>query len=240
MRVFACFILCAMAFIQANAEILIKQRLNVAIDITPKQYSSNITILASEELQKLKTLSLENKNAIIKTFNAINDFLGSNSICKGGSFVINPSYHYRDGKRVQEGFEINFSLHCQFMESKKKEYNAILEKIETEVSKNALLMFLLPSVELSVSDRDFKQSDSVLNAKLLAFALETAEEYGKLTHKKCSIKEIVLGDASSVGVMLKRESHLMPSVKNALEDITLPSASDTRKSLSGNVTFACQ
>lgn len=88
--------------VSAVAETLIKQRLNVVIDIEPKQYSNNLVVSGSKELQKLKSLSLENKNAIIKTFNGINDFLGNDSICRGGGFAINPSYYYKDGKKYKK------------------------------------------------------------------------------------------------------------------------------------------
>ncbi|MBX7490859.1 hypothetical protein [Helicobacter turcicus] len=240
MRFFSFVFLCVIVLIPVSAETLIKQRLSVAVDVTPTQYSSNITITASKELQKLKTLSVENKNAIIKTFNAINDSLGNDSICKGGSFAINPSYYYKDGKKIQEGFETNFALHCEFKESKKQEFNAILENIEAEVSKNPFLMFAFPSVDLNVSDVDFQKSDSVLNVKLLNLALEKANEYGKLTKKKCSIKEITLGDLGNVDVVALRESRLMQSAKNTLEDISLPSAKDAQKNLWGNVVFSCK
>lgn len=241
MRFFYLLFLCVVVSVSASAETLIKQRLSVVVDIKPKQYSSNLVVSGSKELQKLKSLSLENKNAIIKTFNRINDFLGSDSICKGGGFAISPSYYYKDGKKIQEGFETNFILYCEFVESQKQEYNTILEKIESEVSKNPFLMFAVPRVDLGVNKAEFQESDALLNVELLKLALEKAKEYGKLTKKKCSIKEITLGDIGDIDqITFKAESRLMQSSKNALEDIVLPSAKKEQKTLWGNAIFSCK
>ncbi|WP_299548812.1 hypothetical protein [uncultured Helicobacter sp.] len=198
MRFIYFLFLCVVVSISASAETLIKQRLNVIIDVEPKQYSSNLVVSGSKELQKLKSLSLENKNAVIRTFNTINDFLRNDNICKGGSFAINPSYHYKDGKKTQEGFEADFALHCEFVESQRQEYNAILEKIESEVSKNPFLVFAFPKIDLNISKEEFEKSDAFLNTELLKLALEKTKEYGKLTKKKCSIKEITLGDIRDI------------------------------------------
>lgn len=241
MRLFIFFILFFFMYLPASAETLIKQQLNVSIDIRPKQYLSNIVIYGSKELQKLKTLSLENKNTIIKTFNSINNFLDENSICKGGSFAVNPSYFYKDGKKTQEGFEVDFSLNCEFEESKMKEYNAILERIEIEVSKNPLLIFAFPRVSLGVSEAELYNSDSMLNVELVNLALKKAKEYGELTKKKCSIREIILGNVGRIDrEKVNMEAYFMQSSKNILEDVALPSAKDMRKSLSGDVVFSCK
>ncbi|TLD84995.1 hypothetical protein LS70_000050 [Helicobacter sp. MIT 11-5569] len=243
MRLFLAIALFLFALLPVNAaETLIKQRLNTTLNLSPTKYSSNPVITASKELQKLKTLGVEDKNAIIKTFNAINAFLGSDSICKGGSFAINPAYYYKDGKKIQEGFETNFTLNCVFVESQKQEFNAILDKIQAEVSKNTFLMFPIPRVDLGVDEKVFSESDSVLNAKLLNLALQKAKEYSNLTQKKCSIKEITLGDEGSFDkTPLKAEAQLMrATAKNSLEDIALPSARESQKSLWGDVIFSCK
>ena len=82
---------CALTVLPASAEMLIKQALQVEREVKPTQYSSHITIQGSKALETLNQLSIKDKNSIIKTYNAINESLGDDSICKGGSFSINPA-----------------------------------------------------------------------------------------------------------------------------------------------------
>lgn len=232
---------CALTVLPASAEMLIKQALQVELEVKPTQYSSHITIQGSKALETLNQLSIKDKNSIIKTYNAINESLGDDSICKGGSFSINPAYHYKDGKRIQSGFETHYALSCEFVESQKQTFNAILDKIQAEVAKNTYLTFPIPSVQLGVDENALKDSDSTLNAKLLELALQKAKEYSTLTRQKCSIKEINLGAQNAVmPVSLKAMRAVADSGANTLESVSMPTAKDTQKTLKGDVIFICK
>lgn len=233
--------ICALAVLPANAEMLIKQALQVEIEVKPTQYSSHIVIQGSKALETLNQLSVKDKNSIIKTYNAINESLGDDSICKGGSFSIDPAYHYKEGKRIQAGFKTHYTLSCEFVESQRQTFNAILDKIQAEVEKNAYLTFPIPNVQLGVDENTFKESDSALNEKLLTLALQKAKEYSALTRRKCSIKEINLGAQNEVmPVALKAVRAASDSSANTLESIAMPTAKDTQKTLRGNVIFTCK
>lgn len=232
--------------INASAEMLIKQDLSVSVEVEATKYTSSIMIRGSEALRKLKDLSLDNKNAIIKTYNNINESLGKESICKGGSFKIEPIYEYRNGKRIQNGFESHYNLNCEFNEEQKGDYDKILRKIESEVRKNQYLLFTFPSVQKVLDEKMLAKIDEQLNVKLLEIALQKAKEYSSLARQKCSIKEINLG-------ALAQQERAMPTLMKAslnatrdmavegeLENVSLPTARNTQKTAQGKVIFSCR
>ncbi len=236
-------IFCASLFVEVSAEMLIKQDLSVSTEVEATKYTSFVNINGNEMLRKLKTLSPADKNAIIKTYNNINDFLGKDSFCKGGSFEINPIYEYKNGKRIQNGFESHYSLNCEFSEIQKEDYNNILRKIESEVSKNQYLLFALPSINKVLDDKLFAEIDEQLSIQLLEFALQKAKEYSNISRQKCSIKEIDLNAVAQDKVMpILMKSSLSSTKKEVqdLADISLPTAKKTERAARGNVIFSCR
>lgn len=231
-----------------SAEMLIKQDLNVSVEVEATKYTSSIVIRESETLRKLKELSLDNKNAIIKTYNGINESLGKESICKGGSFKIEPIYEYKNGKRIQSGFESHYSLNCEFNEEQKKDYDKILRKIESEVGKNQYLLFTLPNVEKILDEKMLTKVDEQLNAKLLELALQKAKEYSSLARQKCSVKEINLGALAqpqqerAMPTLMKASLNAAKdmAVEEELENVSLPTARNTQKTAQGRVVFSCR
>ena len=186
------FVFAVWVGIEVSAEMLIKQDLSVSVEVEATKYVSLVNIKENESLRKLKILSLEDKNTIIKTYNRINEFLGRERICKGGSFNIEPIYEYKNGKKVQNGFESHYSLSCEFGEMQKEDYNKIIQKIESEVRKNPYLLFALPSIDKVVDEKSLLEIEEQLNVKMLQLALQKAKDYSNLSRQKCSIKEINL------------------------------------------------
>lgn len=230
----------------ASAEMLIKQDLSVSVEVEATKYISSITIRGSETLRKLKELSLDNKNAIIKTYNNINESLGEESICKGGSFKIEPIYEYKNGKRIQNGFESYYDLNCEFDEEQKKDYDKILHKIESEVGKNQYLLFTLPSVEKILDEKMLTKVDAQLNVKLLDLALQKAKEYSSLARQKCSVKEINLGaleqQERAIPTLMKASLNATKdmAVEGKLENVSLPTTRNAQKTAQGRVIFSCR
>lgn len=237
------FMLCFGVFGVANAEMLIKQNLSVSVEVEATKYVSFISVSGNEALRKLKTLNVSDKNAIIKTYNNINEFLGKESICKGGSFEIQPIYEYKNNQRIQNGFTSNYGLNCEFFEAQKEDYDKILRKIENEVQKNPYLLFALPSVEKVLDEKSLTILDEQLNVKLLELALQKAKEYSNLSRHKCTIKEINLGAfAEEVAVPTMRKMNLSMAKSEAqdLASVSLPTAKNTQKTAQGNVVFSCR
>lgn len=229
--------------INAWAEMLIKQDLSVSIEVEAAKYISFINIRESESLRKLKSLSMEDKNIIIKTYNTLNTFLGENSICKGGSFNIEPIYAYKNGTRMQNGFETHYSLNCEFTKEQKKSYDQIIQKIEEEARKNPYLLFALPSIEKVVDEKKLAEIDEQLNMELLELAMQKAKEYSKFSKQKCSVKEINLSPIVQERAMpttLKASLNAARDEAKSLESVNLPTAKPTQKMARGNVVFSCR
>lgn len=228
----------------ASAEMLIKQDLSVSVELEATKYVSLVNVRENESLRKLKTLSLEDKNTIIKTYNNINGFLSKDSICKGGSFSISPIYEYKNGKKTQNGFESLYTLNCEFSEAQKEDYNKIIQKIESEVRENPYLLFALPSIDKVLDEKSLLEIDEQLNVKMLELALQKAKEYSNLSRQKCSIKEIDLNTISHqkpTPILMKSTLNAAPRAEAAmLEDISLPTAKNTQKTAQGSVVFSCR
>lgn len=222
-------------------EMLIKQDLSIVAKVPPTTFSSTIQVLGSDKLQKQKNLSLEDKNSIIKTYNTLNAFVKNSAICKGGSFSITPLYEYKNGKRDQVGFESAYHLGCEFKEESKEDFNAILDFIERETQKNPYLLFPIPSVNKNITQEDLREIEGKLNAELIKKANTMAKEYSKTTDKKCTIKEISLGEDSTPAPILRRATlAAAKSTDNALEDISMPTAKDYEKTARAKVVFSCK
>ena len=184
-------VLLLFAFVMfAHAEMTIKQDLSVSAESETTKYRSLVRVSGSEALLNLKTLTLADKNDIIKTYNAINAFLGKNSICKGGSFSIEPLYENKNGARMQVGFESQYSLECVFSEIQNSEFQRILRTIESEVGKNKYLSLGVSRIEKVLDEQALEILTEQLNARLLEFALQKAKEYSNLSHRKCNVKSI--------------------------------------------------
>ncbi len=223
------------------SEMLIKQNLSIVAKIPSTTFLSTIQVLGSDKLQKQKSLSLEDKNAIIRTYNTLNDFVKNSAICKGGSFSITPLYEYKNGKKDQVGFESSYHLDCKFKEESKGDFNAILDFIERETQKNSYLLFPIPRINKNITQDDLREIESKLNEDLIKKANKRAKEYSKITNKKCMIKEINLGEDSTSAPILHRAALTSAkSVDNVLEDITMPRAKDFEKTAHAKVIFSCK
>ncbi|PZT47517.1 hypothetical protein B6S12_08580 [Helicobacter valdiviensis] len=223
-------------------EMKITQSFELSKEIPNNSYKSEIQILGSQKLRETKNLSLEDKNSIIKTFNAINQKVLGN-ICEGGSFEITPSYEYKNNKREQNGFETYYNLECNFTPKETDLFNSYLKFIEAEVSKNKWLLFSIPKVQNMASAENIKQIDEKLQEELLVKIMQKAQNYSKITRKKCSIEEVTLGknDLSFPSPLAKKSDTMLSNASSiALESISMPNNKKELKTLNAKASFICK
>ncbi|CAM2938320.1 hypothetical protein [Helicobacter burdigaliensis] len=225
------------------AEMKISQNFELSKEIPNNSYKSNIQILGSQKLRETKNLSLEDKNSIIKTFNAINkQVLGD--ICMGGGFEINPFYEYKNNTKQQSGFETSYNLECNFNTQKEIEtFNHYLKFIEKEVSNNKWLLFPIPKSENIATQESVKNFDKKLQEEILIQIMQKAKDYSKITQKKCSVQEVALGenDLSMPSPLMRKNSLMLGASSDvSLENISMPQDKKALRTLKAKAIFICK
>ncbi len=190
-------ILCAML----NAgEIVITKSFVTQGSVKPMMLFATIRIDSSAKLRNIGELTQKDRGSITSALNAIIQDAKEAKICKGGSYSINPIISYKDDKRNTIGQNVDFALDCKFSEANLSEYNALLKKINAQVSKNALLALPQPEVQSRITQIEINAKKEALFVEFLGGVGKIVDSYAKLLSKTCEVRKISSQDSHSIQI----------------------------------------
>lgn len=195
-----CGILCVFCIMLMADDIVISKSFIQSGIIKPTSLFANIRIQSSAKLRNIGELNQKDRGSITSTLNNIIQEAKTSEICTGGSYSITPIVSYKDDKRNTIGQNVNFTLNCKFTNDTLHIYNALLKKINTNISENPLLTLPQPEVESQITQIEINTKKESLFTEFLATAPKIAKHYSTILNKTCIIKKINANDSTSVAI----------------------------------------
>ena len=193
-------VLCALCAFLVADEISISKSFIQSGTAKPALLFANIHIQSSAKLRNIGELTDKDRGTITTTLNAIIQEVKESEICTGGSYSINPIISYRDEKRVTIGQNVDFALHCKFVNEDLARYNALLKKINESIKKHPLLSLPQPAIESQITQVEINAKKEALFEEFLAKSGEITAHYSKILGKTCAVKQISTKDTSSAQI----------------------------------------
>lgn len=168
------------------------QNLYDSSKILPDSFVSTPRFFASNQLSTKTKLSEEEKEKITRTFNDIIILASKNKICTGGSYSLEPTFHYdyKSGKQTQKGYSFNASFNCEINTNQLEEYKELISSMSKIASLSGLISMNVPSLNATISNELLRKSEEESINKILTLANESSIRYSKSINYKCKIKNI--------------------------------------------------
>lgn len=154
--------------------------------------------------------------------------------CKGGQNRINPSYISNEkNQRSFNGYKGSVSYVCTF--DKIESYNTLLNSS----FENGQRLNLSP-IQWIISDEKKKETERIVENKLVKEALATVSEYGTFLNTICSLKslDVVSTTPRPLNMLMYAKNERM-STSSALENFQ-PTQDNVIVQLSGMIEILCQ
>jgi len=227
MKLTAVLLFLALSFTAFAGDIPIKinDTLTLRKDVTPDKMVASISVTNKSETYKASAVQMEKIAAIVKAHA---------DTCTFNSYYVSPQYTYVDKKRVTTGYQGSMSIPCEFTDM--KEYDAILNDIESVTSSGKGFEMSQSRVRWSVSTEKLRAEKSALKDNLIAAIKAKADTYSEATDKKCMLNIVTFQGASND---VPIEFAPITRSANALKT-TAPDQSNEEIRVSANFTLVCR
>ena len=171
-----------------NESIQIAQNFKASAPIEPTHFYTFLSFSASPELSIKPTLDKEDKASLERIFDSITQKIKQDSLCTGGSYSIEPTFDFKDGKEIPQGQRISASIECNFPIDRLQDYKNLLKSINASLEGKVLLS--TPALEPTTTPERLQEVQFQLTEKILKEVDERLQAYSKQLKKKCKVEEI--------------------------------------------------
>jgi len=214
-----------------SAETIIEDTLSITKELQPDKLKKNISI----------ALKADSNEEITKKFESLLEKASSyKDVCKGGAYSSSPTYSYKDGKTVFEGYSGSMSFECAFSRSENFQpfFNHVISELPQEFRVS------IGESRWVLSDKNRDQATSTLKIAVLKSAMQLAENYEKeLDFKRCTVLNVNISESTNeqpytpVFRSLAMKSNAMDSSPIELQD---PIKNEVSISVFANIKLECR
>ena len=205
-------------------EFSFQRSINIQLNETATNFSSKIIFWLNKNLSTKYELSQDDKTNIANSFEDITKLIKESNICKGGSYELMPTFSYKDGVKIPNGYELNANLTCDVNKENLNSYNELLIKLENIAKNSSSFSMSVPSLNPKLSKEEINSLNEKLYDKLLEKSLALSSYYSTKLNKNCQVKSI---NSYSTDPYLLRNSNVLPNNQ------------ENTYQISANVMFIC-
>ncbi|EAK0427827.1 TPA: hypothetical protein SEZ22_000847 [Campylobacter fetus] len=218
----------------SDKELTFSRNVDESIKVEPSVFISEPRFVSSALLRNKSSLTTLEKDSIKNTFNAIINRAKEDGICTGGSYSIEPSYSYENGKEVIVGQNANAKLSCKITKENLNLYNKFLADVDTILETNEFISSVTPAIRESSDPEVAAKNAEILYDKIIQKALSFEKHYSEITNKLCTTKDINF----DIPPTLLRANYKTMSMQG--DGIALPITDEQNQKLSANVIYMCK
>lgn len=211
--------------------------LQSATTLLPDSFVSYPKFSASKFLSTKVALSAEEKGIISNAFNEIIARVGTEKLCVGGSYTIEPTFSYKDGLETPKGQRVQASLSCKIKKAELEKYNDLMNDINDIATKSGLITVSMPALRASFSSESLRENDDKLREMLIKSALQKVGEYSNTTQKACELTSL---DFARGFVGARLMSAKAESNADASFDTALPVIDEEERTMNAVATYLCK
>ena len=189
----------------------IAQNFKASAPIEPTHFYTFLSFSASPELSVKPMLDREDRASLERIFDTISQKIKQDSLCTGGSYSIEPTFDFKDGKEVPQGQRISASIECNFPTERLQDYKNLIKSINASLEGKVLLS--TPALEPTTTPERLQEVQFQLTEKILKEIDERVQAYNKQLKKKCKVEEIAFLHPSGMNELnatnIKEEANIL-------------------------------
>lgn len=205
-----------------------ERNVNVELNASANNFHSQIVFWLNKNLSTKYELSENEKENIENSFRQINQLIREKNICKGGSYNLEPTFSYKDGVKIPNGYKINAILECNVNENTLNSYHDLLQRLDKIAKQSSSFSISIPALKPQFTKEELNLANEKLYDKLIEKSLNLNDYYSLKFNKKCEIKSIISHE---------NNAYMLRSATNS--DYYLPNNEKSILQMNANVMFVC-